>query len=107
MEILGVLFLCIVFGIATAAIASAKNRPGCGWAVLGCLLGPIALLTVGFMPKLPDPTEKTRKCPFCAEDIKPEAVVCKHCGRDVPPEEDEEEPLSGIVKLKRKIWDLE
>lgn len=26
-----------------------------------------------------------RTCPFCAEDIKPAAIVCKHCGRDLPP----------------------
>lgn len=26
-----------------------------------------------------------RKCPFCAEEIKAEAVRCKHCGADVPP----------------------
>lgn len=26
-----------------------------------------------------------RKCPYCAEDIRAAAVVCKHCGRDLPP----------------------
>lgn len=25
-----------------------------------------------------------RKCPFCAEEIRPEAIKCKHCGSEVP-----------------------
>ncbi len=29
-----------------------------------------------------------RMCPFCAEEIKAAAVVCKHCGRDLPPQEE-------------------
>ncbi|MDD5176762.1 MAG: superinfection immunity protein [Sterolibacterium sp.] len=26
----------------------------------------------------------TRACPFCAEEIKIEAIKCKHCGSDIP-----------------------
>lgn len=26
-----------------------------------------------------------RKCPFCAEPVRKEAVKCKHCHSDLPP----------------------
>ena len=75
----------IGLGIVGAMIASSKGNSGCAGFALGILLGPIGLLITYFSSD--DENEKrqktgdTKKCPYCAEYVKQDAIVCKHCGR--------------------------
>lgn len=40
-----------------------------------------------YTPMLPDVPKKvvrdTKQCPFCAEEVKAEAIICKHCRSDI------------------------
>jgi hypothetical protein len=88
--------------IVAAMIASDKGRSGIGWFCLGLLCGPIALLAAVIAPRetagaahngpVPAggdvrkvPPAALRACPYCAEDIKPEAIKCRFCGSEVEP----------------------
>ncbi|ROZ64572.1 hypothetical protein [Ramlibacter sp. WS9] len=57
--------------------------------IVGAALGGFVGERMGGVPTdpktgLPPLKVETKKCPFCAEEIMKEAVVCKHCNRDVP-----------------------
>lgn len=49
-----------------------------------------------------------KACPFCAETIKAAAIVCKHCGRDIPQakthEQLEMEKLGIVLEGERYRW---
>ena len=44
---------------------------------------------------------QSKKCPQCAETVRKEAVVCKHCSYVFPPDDEEEDagPVWGVTKI--------
>lgn len=91
MELL--LIWIVMGGIVVAMIAASKGRSGGAWFLYGAAVWPIALVHILLTPR-PTVIEDSRvmeagdhrRCPYCAELIRREAIVCKHCGRDVGPE---------------------
>ena len=81
--------IAAIIGLLPAYIAKNKGYSFFGWWIYGSLLFIVALPHV--LLKKTDQQEIDRqnlesgmkKCPYCAEIIRGEAQICKHCNHDV------------------------
>jgi len=112
-----IFFYGLLLGLIPAMIAQSKGRSFVGWWFYGLLLFLIALphsLIISVDKKHEEKkqlAEGMKKCPKCAEFIKPEAVICRFCSHEfkVLSEDDINEGLSQIeLGNKYKIkYDLD
>jgi len=74
----------ILLCLLAAKIASDKGRSGTGFFLLSFFLSPIVGLLAVCIARTNEAKSMLasgcKKCPDCAEYIKREAKVCRHCG---------------------------
>jgi hypothetical protein len=86
---IAVLIAALIFGLIGAWIARKKGRDSAEGFALGFFLSAIGLIIEGLLPEIRStaPGRPQRKCPYCAEMVLAEAILCKHCHKELPKRE--------------------
>lgn len=80
---------CLLFGLLPAGIAYWKGLNFLAWWIFGASLFlalPLVIIAQTDQEGLDRravSSGSSKKCPYCAEIVKVDANVCKHCGRDL------------------------
>lgn len=84
----------VTLSVVVGVFSSSKGHSFFGGFVFSLLLSPVIAGLIVAIRK-PNVAQQeaaalsegdVRKCPFCAELVKREAVKCKHCGSQISPE---------------------
>lgn len=87
---MGFFVFWMILGAISGAIASSKGRNFWAWFLYGLLLAIVAIPWAimlkpnrEIMDRRAIERRDLKKCEHCAELIRPDAKVCRYCGRDV------------------------
>ena len=90
-----------MLGLVAARMAENKGRRSVGWFIGVVLLGPIGIVLAAVISKDQKVIDEQayelgemKKCPYCSEIIKTEAVLCRYCWADLPADAPENEAVN-------------
>lgn len=88
---MAIFVIWLALALIVGVLAGSWGRSGIRWFFLAIILSPfltiLVLLAAGRpavrVEQVDDGDSKT--CPWCAETVKVQAKICKHCGKDLEP----------------------
>jgi Flp pilus assembly protein TadB len=84
-----------------AYVAGQKNRSKVGFFWLSIFLSPlIGLLVAIAIPRGSKNANRLSQCPYCKEEIVVDALVCRHCGKELDPETQQKEVLAKVKETE-------
>lgn len=110
----GLIIIWALCGLVAGAIGASRNVGFGLHALIGFLFGPIGILTaLLFKPTDEDKYHRQgdssglQKCPYCAEVVKVEAKLCKHCRGDLTAEAYIPVPSKPIETELYRLYQIE